>query len=104
MKLDSCYMALALDKAKETVTVASFNLSKEKAEADARERASPDVPILCVDISNVKVMTSQISLWLVDHDIVGAENAEVVRNILKGLKNMLEEKLPAKKRDKRRPR
>lgn len=86
------WMALVLNKAEQQITVAAFNLSKEKAEASARERESPDAPLLCVNVTgDPNTMAGQISVWLAENDIVGAENAETVRGIASGLQDMLKD-------------
>jgi hypothetical protein len=103
-KLDPFWMALVLDKAAESLTVAAFDLSKETAERHARERVSPDAPVLCVNIvGGAGAMINQISLWLAEHDIVGAENTEIVREIAKGLKEVMAESLRDRKSHKSPP-
>ena len=89
-KLSPLWMALVLDKVAESLTVAAFDSSKEAAERNARERGSPDAPVLCVNIvGGAGVLINQISLWLAEHDIVGLENTQLVREIAKSLKETL---------------
>ena len=103
-KFDPFWMALVLDKAAQTVTVAAFDMSKEKAEASAREREAPDAPIVCVNVTgDPKKMASDIGLWLAENDIVGAENTETIRSIASGLQKMLEEMDRPKKKRSGRP-
>ena len=66
-KVPPIWMALVLDTAAETITVAAFNESKEQAESDAREQTAADAPILCVNITgNAKGMANRISLGELD--------------------------------------
>lgn len=93
------WMAFVLNKADEQITVAAFNLSKEKPEASACERESPDAPLLCVNVTgDPNTMAGQISVWLAENDIVGAENAEAVRGIVSGLQDMLKDMRKSKKK------
>jgi hypothetical protein len=88
--LEPLWMVLVLDKAKKSIIVAAFDMSREKAEASARERETADAPMICLNVTgDSKVFANQLSLWLADNDIVGKENTETMRGIAVSMKEMM---------------
>jgi hypothetical protein len=88
--LDPFWIVLVLDKAKATITVAACDLSRETAEANARERESPDAPMISLNVTgNPDTFRNRLSLWLAENEIVGTENTETMRSIAASMKQMI---------------
>lgn len=100
-KFDALWMVLVLDKEKKTITVAAFDMSREKAEASARDRENPGAPMISLNIFDAKSFTNRLSVWLAENDIVGTENTETMRGIVASMKDMMKK---IDKRHKRRKR
>lgn len=98
-RLEPFWMALVLEKETEILTVAAFDLCKEKAESSARERVARDAAVLYINVlGGAEQFAGKISLWLAENDIVGADNTKLVREIASGLKKMIDKMTKPKKR------
>lgn len=100
--LDPLWMVLVLDKANKKIEIAAFDPSKEKAEASAREREAPDVPLISLNIlGNPDTFRNRLSLWLAENEIVGKENTDTLREIAKCMKEMMDSMEKPRKRKNR---
>lgn len=78
-------------------------MSREKAEASARELEAPDLPLISLNVTgNPDTFRNRLCLWLAENDIVGKDNTDTMREIAKNMREMMAS-LDDKPKHKNRP-